>query len=132
MSRSSRPYADGAELARTFSGLDAETPIAGFYRVRMGAGTVAVAIKIWLGPPHDPVTGEVMDRSWRWQAQADDGELLDLDRVWPACAKSPISEIDFRARQGRRRWAQSVAPESAYADRRKRYDPLSTATPLPF
>lgn len=132
MSRSSRPYADGAEFARTFTGLDAETPVAGFYRIRLGAGTVALAIKIWFGPPHDPVTGEEMDRSWRWQVQADDGELLELDRVWPACARSPITEADFHARQGRRRWAQSSAPDSAYADRRKRYDPLSTATPLPF
>lgn len=113
-------------------GLDASEPVAGFYKMRLVAGTVAVGIRLFNGPPADPVTGEPLDRSWRWQAIADDGELLDMERVWPACAKTPISEADYRAMQGRRQWAREQAPDSAYADRRRKYDPLSSATPLPF
>lgn len=132
MTRSARPYAAGAASARTFEGFDTEVPVEGHYRVRMGAGTVAIGIRLWFGPPLDPVTGEELDRGHRWQAQADDGEMIELDRVWPACARSPISEADFRVRQGRRRWAEEAAPDSAYANRGQKYDPLSTDTPLPF
>ena len=62
----------------------------------------------------------------------DTGELIDLERVWPACARRPISEADFRMREGRRRWAQKAAPDSAYANRGQKYDPLSSSNPLPF
>lgn len=131
-----RAYIDygvrSGKTARQWGGIDPETPIAGFYRMRLGAGTVAVGIRLWFGPPHDPVTGEELDRSWRWQAQADDGAMLDMARVWPSCAKNPITEADFKARQHRTAWAQQAAPQSAYADRRRKYDPLSRATPLPF
>lgn len=113
-------------------GYDPAVPVAGFYRMRLNAGGIRIGIRIWKGPPHDPVTGEELDRSWRWQAQAADGELLDLERVWPACAKDPISEEAFNARRDRGVWAQQAAPDSAYADRRKAYDPLSLNTPLPF
>lgn len=105
-------------------GFDPSTPVPGFYRMRLGAGQLRIGIRLWYGPPHDPVTGEELDRSWRFQAQADDGEFLDMERVWPACAKDRISEADFIARQGRTAWAQQAAPESAYADRRHKYDPL--------
>lgn len=113
-------------------GYDPARPVAGFYRMRLKAGGIRVGIRIWHGPPHDPVTGEELDRSWRWQAQADDGELLDLLHVWPACAKHPITEADFNARRERHLWARQAAPDSAYADRRKIHDPLSLSTPLPF
>lgn len=138
MTRSARPYADGAAATRTFAGFSTDVPVAGYYRIRIGAGTVAIGIRLWFGPPinheadGDPEAEPVLDRSYRWQAQADDGDLIDLERVWPACAKSPITEEDFRMRQGRRRWAQQAAPDSAYADRKRRYDPLSRSEVLPF
>ena len=137
MTRSAVPYAD-RRAERIFAGFDTETPVAGHYRMRLGADTVAIGIRIWFGQPinfeagDDPEAEPVLDRSYRWQAQADDGELLDLERVWPACARSPISEEDFRMRQGRRRWAQQAAPDSAYANRGQKYDPLSSSNPLPF
>ena len=132
MTRSATPYAERSAPARVFAGFDTETPVTGFYRMRFGADTVAIGVRIWFGPPLDPVTGEEMDRGWRWQAQGDDGVLIDIERVWPACARSPISEADFRMRQGRRRWAQQAAPDSAYAERGRKYDPLSSHNPLPF
>lgn len=132
MTRSARPYADGAAVARTFEGFNTDVPVAGFYRMKLRSGGVLVGIRVWYGAPLDPVTGEEMDRGWRWQAQADDGGMIELDRVWPACARSPITEADFRVRQGRRRWAEKEAPDSAYANRGQKYDPLSGSTPLPF
>lgn len=132
MSRSARPYAAGAVAARQFDGLDVETPVAGFYRVRMGAGTVAIGVRLWFGAPLDPVTGEELDRGHRWQAQADDGSFLDFERVWPACARDPITEADFDARRARRAWARENAPDSAYAELGRKVDRLSRSEPLPF
>lgn len=138
MTRSARPYAAGAAAARTFAGFNVEVPVEGFYRVRLGADTIALGVRIWFGAPinheaaGDPEAEPVLDRSYRWQAQLDTGEIIDLERVWPACARSPISEADFRMRQGRRRWAQQAAPDSAYAERGRKYDPLSSREPLPF
>jgi hypothetical protein len=118
--------------ARQFDGLDVETPVAGFYRVRMGAGTVAIGVRLWFGAPLDPVTGEELDRGHRWQAQADDGSFLDFERVWPACARDPITEADFDARRARRAWARENAPDSAYAELGRKVDRLSRSEPLPF
>jgi hypothetical protein len=131
--RPSIPYGENAVRAVAVAGaVDVETPVAGFFRIRLGAGTIAVGVRIFNGPPADPVTGERLDRSYRWQAIADDGELLDWDRVWPACAKNPITEADFKARQARRTWAEQAAPDSSYANRKRRYDPLSSTEVLPF
>lgn len=113
----------------TFDGFDPSVPVAGFYRFRLRAGSVRGVVKIWHGPPHDPVTGEELDRSWRWQARFN-GEYIDVDRVWPACAKHPTDEQHYRRVIARQEWAQENAPGSAYADPRAKQDPL--AGPLPF
>lgn len=106
-------------------------PVAGYYRYRLGASTVKGAVRIWHGPPHDPVTGEELDRSPRWQATFN-GEPIDFDRVWPACATDTLTEAEYRFLIERRKWAQRNAPESAYAANGRKYDPLSTSNPLPF
>lgn len=118
-------------IAPVVGGIDVESPVAGFYRFRLVSGGVRGAVKIWRGPPADPVTGEELDRSWRWQALFD-GEPIDFDRVWPACAGDPITEAEYEQCCARKRWAEQHAPESAYANRTKRLDPLSSETPLPF
>ena len=138
MTRSAVPYGERRVPERSFFGFDTEKPVEGYYRVRLGADTVALGVRIWFGPPvnheagDDPEAEPVLDRSYRWQAQLDTGEIIDLERVWPACARRPISEADFRMREGRRRWAQQAAPDSAYAERGRKYDPLSPSNPLPF
>jgi hypothetical protein len=131
VSRSTITYADARAFAPSARGVDVETPEAGFYRFRLGRDTVRGGVRIWFGPPHDPVTGEELDRSWRWQAEFD-GEPIDFDRVWPACAKEAISEADYRAMINRRAWARQHAPDSAYAKIGVRHDPLSASAPLPF
>ncbi|RIV79541.1 hypothetical protein [Pelagerythrobacter aerophilus] len=125
-------YADAAQtMRRVFAGTDVTKPTAGFYRFRMRSGGVRGVVRIWFGPPHDPVTGEELDRSWRWQAEFN-GEPVDLDRVWPDCAGEPVTEQDYRRAIARQEWARQHAPDSAYADHRKRRDPLDPGEPLPF
>lgn len=130
--RERNTYRDGsAWQRRTDYGSPIDQPVAGFYRLRLGQGTVAVGVKVFHGPPLDPITGEELDRSWRWQAHAD-GEPIDFDRVWPACIRNPISEQDYRRFLSRKAWAREHAPDSAYAETGRKVDHLSNNTPLPF
>ncbi len=132
MTRAALDYSTAQVRAVAVAGsVDVSTPVAGFFRFRMHGGAVRGGVRIWFGPPHDPVTGEELDRSWRWQSEMN-GDLVDFDRVWPACAREPISEAEYRAYCARTDWARQNAPHSAYADPMKRIDPLSTASPLPF
>lgn len=131
MTRSHILYADGSARCIAHHGIDVSVPVAGFYRGRLVSGGVRGGIRIWFGPPHDPVTGEEMDRSWRWQAEFN-GEPCDFDRVWPACADEAITEAEYRTYCQRAEWARQQAPASAYADPRKRVDPLNPSEPLPF
>lgn len=114
-------------------GVDVTTPQAGFWRFKLRSNGVMGGLRIWHGPPYDPETGEVLDRSWRWQAEFD-GEPVDFDDVWPVCAKAEneITESEYHNYVARRIWAQRNAPKSAFADPKRRYDPLSTSEPLPF
>lgn len=128
MTRASRTYGDRSE-ARVFAGVPAWPPIAGFYRFRLRSGAVKGVAKVWYGAPLDPVTGEELDRGWRWQALLN-GEPVDLDRVWPVGAGDPVTEADYRYACSRQDWARQNAPESAFAEPDRRYDPLSA--PMPF
>ncbi|MDR2857260.1 MAG: hypothetical protein LBV50_05370 [Novosphingobium sp.] len=113
-------------------GIDVTTPQAGFYRTRLTRGSVRVGVRLHHGPPLDPVTGEVLDRSWRWMADVNGEPFADFDRIWPACAGEPISEQEYRRYCARQDWARDQAPDSAYARPGRRLDPLSTTSPLPF
>lgn len=130
MTRSTIPYAERARRPVIVEGaIDVERPVAGFYRMKLRSGGVLAGIRIWYGPPHDPETGEVMDRSWRWQAEAN-GEPIDFDDAWPKCGGAPITEQEYRQYCGKQVWARDHAPKSAFADPKRRYDPLTA--PLPF
>lgn len=89
------------------AGQDISQPVAGFFRFKLGGGSVAGGVRIWFGPPHDPVTGEELDRSWRWQAHFN-GEPVDFDRVWPACTGEPITQIDYSRLCARTEWARRI------------------------
>ena len=58
------------------------TPVAGYYAFEMSERSVPHVARIWFGAPLDPVTGEEMDRSHRWQATRN-GKPCDLESVWP-------------------------------------------------
>lgn len=51
-------------------------------------------VYIWHGPPPDPITGLAMDRSPQWLAMLD-GDLVDINVVWPWAAKNPVSEAEY-------------------------------------
>lgn len=128
MSRIEGRYRDGAQAPADYQGFDPDVPEAGYYRMRLRAGAVWVAIRIWFGPPRDPLTGEVMDRSHRWQATAN-GKPIDLERVWPQCAADPIDEAEARHLIKLQRWGQQTG-HAALADPTRRINPLTT--PMQF
>lgn len=129
MTRSSRPYAEGGDTSRSYDGFSTDTPTAGYYRMKLRMGAMPVGIRIWHGPPHDPITGEVMDRSFRWQAEINGCET-ELEKVWPKCARERIDKAEYDYMSERAKWASENAPNSPQADPYQRID-LMTA-PLPF
>lgn len=121
--RTAIDYASAAPAAPgTFAGFDVDAPVPGYYRMRLNAAGVDVGIRIWFGPPKDPVTGEELDRSHRWQAEAN-GRPIDLDRVWPVCAKNPIDEAQHDYLASLQRWGAENGHE-ALADPRRPLSPL--------
>lgn len=129
LSRAHRDYTDRSPAGRSFEGLDVEKPIAGFYRMKLRSGGVFGVVHIWWGAPLDPINGEEMDRGYRWQAQFN-GELIDFERAWPACARMPATEEDYRLAIRRQDWARQHAPASGYVDPRAPLNPLDA--PLTF
>lgn len=109
-------------------GFDPDAPISGFYRHRLRSGGVAVAIRIWFGPPCEPWTGEEMDRAPRWNASVN-GAWIDVEEVWPACADAPIDEQEADYLTRLQSWGAEHG-HVAIADPRRRLNPLQT--PLPF
>lgn len=112
-------------------GVDISKPAEGFFRGKLCSRGIPGGIKIIYGPPLDPITGEELDRSWRWYALFD-GEYVEIDEVWPECAGDPISAEEYRVLVNRRAWARQAMPDSAFANPKRRYDPLSASEVLPF
>lgn len=104
-------------------------PDPGFYRMKRVRGGVWCAVRIWHGPPHDPDTGEELDRSWRWQATLD-GEPVELRVVWPYCAREPIDQTEHDYLVSLRAWAVEHAPETPEAAPRQRVDLDSMKPPF--
>lgn len=107
----------------------AAEPTAGTYQISLVRGGPKVGILIWHGPPKDPVTGEELDRSWRWQAEAN-GEPIDLDRVWPACGREPITAAEYAYLTANARWAARHAPQLPAANPLRPIDLLAAALPF--
>lgn len=134
MTRTPRSYTEvpRRQAMPPAAGADVSQPEAGFYRGKLRGGAVRVGIEIRYGAPLDPVTGDELDRGHRWMAFANGDLLEDFDAAWPACCGEPISEADYRAFCAWQRWARENAPRSAWADPRRRIDPLSTDNPSLF
>lgn len=131
MSRDATPY-DQMTGGAARGGIDVSKPVEGYYLHRLRKGSVTVAVHIYYGPPLDPVTGERLDRSWRWQADVNGRPGDFFHRVWPACAGNQISESLYRRYCRRLEWAEQNAPDSAYAKPGAKIDLLSTKTPTTF
>lgn len=132
----SRPLVDYATPRATidFAGFDADKPIAGLYRHRLRSGGVAVAVEIFFGPPINPDFDpagdepEYLDRSPRWQARIN-GDPVEIDEVWPACAAKPIGREEADHLASLQRWGVEHG-HVALADPRRALSPLES--PLMF
>lgn len=131
--RDSTLYADYRKSAAISAiGHKVDEPVEGYFRVRLRRASVFRGVQLIFGPPNDPVTGEILDRSWRWQAILDDGSMPDFEEIWPVCAGDPITEEEYRVYCSRAAWARENAPNSAFANPKRKYDPLSSHEPMPF
>lgn len=129
MARAARSYGDSGPIPAMVGGISASVPVAGFYRARLVSGGHPVGVRIWHGPPHDPITGEELDRSWRWQATMN-GEPIDLFRVWPRCAGEPIDQVEHDYLASVHKWAVEHQPDSPQANPTRKIDLLTA--PIPF
>ena len=123
MTRARVDYSDRRDVRA--AGFDPDQPIAGYYRFRMRSGGAFCGVRIWHGAPLDPVTGEELDRSPRWQALVND-EPVDLERVWPRCAADPIDINEYRHLCTVQDWAREHAPSSPLANPHRKADPLTS------
>ena len=120
-----KPYTAPAEY-----GVDVDTPVAGFYQMPLRSGGAICGFHIWFGQPLDPVTGDPLDRSLRWQAHCN-GEYIEIDQVWPLRRDAlAITEFAYNRHCQKSAWAKEHAPQSALADPRKKSNPLNS--PLYF
>ena len=75
-----------------------DIPEAGYYKRRFVRGGPWVPVRLWFGAPRDPITGDELERSHRWQAEVrglavtDEIEVLD---TWIGCAGNPITETEY-------------------------------------
>lgn len=74
-------------------------PVAGFYKRRMVRGGPWVGVKLWYGPPADPITGEPLDRSPRWQALVNGIDAEPYD-AWVSACGHPITEAEYSTLTG--------------------------------
>lgn len=118
MRRDATPYAERREWTPPEGYGVGMEPVAGWYRHKLRSGAVAVGVRIWWGPPADPVTGEEMDRSPRWQAHCN-GRYVEIDRVWPQCAGAPIPEAEYDYLTSLQVWGEQHAPASPEANPHK-------------
>lgn len=125
MTRDATPYNTRREWVKPEGyGIAADHPVEGYYATRLRFGAVRVGVRIWYGPPHDPWTGEEMDRSWRWQAHVN-GRYIEFDRVWPACVKEPIDDKEYAYLSSLQAWGEEHAPHSPHAQPNKPIDMLT-------
>jgi hypothetical protein len=108
-----------------------DEPVAGFYKLRRGAASVYRPIAIWYGPPFDPVTGDELDRSPRWQAMFLGRLIWDLGLVWPYCAADRIDRLEYDYLLERARWASEHDPADPFGTASGRVD-WDRATPPSF
>lgn len=122
--RSGLDYSQRHTFAGEYKAYDPDTPIEGYYRGYLARGGFPVGIRIWYGAPLDPLTGEEMDRGWRWQATAN-GALIDLERVWPRFADNCIDQAEHDHLCRVQRWAETHAPDSPQANPTRAVDLLT-------
>lgn len=102
------------------------TLIEGLYRIRRG---VWRPIAIWHGRPLDPVTGEPLDRSLRWNVLYCGRPLDDFTLVWPKCSADPIDQEEYDHLMQRHAWAKAHDRRDPYASMSSKIDLLKCSPP---
>lgn len=92
-----------------------DIPEAGFYRTKLARGGPWCGVRIWFGAPPDPETGELLDRSHRWQAEIN-GNACDIDAVWPHVAGRFIDKAEYEYLVALSKHAKTYAPEMPEAE----------------
>lgn len=104
-----------------------------FYAVRLTKGGPRCPLKYWWGLPADPVTGELLDRSPRWNVLLN-GEFVDPDRVliirggindakgYVDVKGEEITETEYLYLLQVRDWATTYAPDAPEANPREKID----------
>lgn len=109
--------------------LDPDAPEVGCYEITLRRGAPTSGIRIWLGRPLDPDTGEEMlERGFSWQAELNGCERVDLWNYWPGCARRRISREEYDRIAQRN---ATMDEESPFYDPRRPVD-LFTAPPPSF
>lgn len=111
-------------------------PEPGHYLVRLTKGGPLVAARIVYQPATDPVTGQLLDRSWYWWAWID-GRLIaepspswvasGVDRIWHSGERCTPHEYNRRLKL--KDWAERSAPFAPEANADKPID-LNELPPL--
>jgi hypothetical protein len=103
-----------------------DQPQEGYYRTRLVRGGPLVPVRIWFGPPNDPVTGEPLDRSPRWQALVN-GREHDAAAIWNWCAGNPITGAEYDYMLRVKDWAERHAPHEPEANPYQSVNPRAAA-----
>lgn len=121
-----------------------DAPRAGTYQLLL-RGRPPQPVRILYGPPVDPVTGEQLDRGWRWQMTVNGRAAIFCDEerdddapvrqilwtdVWPRCAGDPIPYPEYAYLVGRIAHAEVHDEASPFAAPTRRID-LGQAS-MPF
>lgn len=93
---------------------------AGFYETRLVKGGPPVAVRIAYLPPDDPVTGEPLDRSYRWRCWIGGQEIEDQGRIWEtAMTARPCDEDRYRYLLAVHEWEVEHRPDFPAASPRQ-------------
>jgi hypothetical protein len=107
--------------------LDPEVPEVGCFRIVLRRGAPASGIRIWLGHPRDPDTGEEMlDRPITWQAELNGAPVHIWDH-WPGCARERISREEYDRITARN---MTMDEESPFYDARRPIDLFNAPPPF--
>lgn len=121
----------------------ADAPLPGFYQWLL-RGRPPQPVRIWFGSPPDPVTGELLDRSPRWQMLVsgrpallaeEDRDELEIGRtplwgdVWPQCSGSQIAEAEYNYLLASIEHARAYEPDNPFARPGRRIDLNTAAMP---
>lgn len=109
-------------------------PVPGYYATRLVRGGPKVSVRIWYGQA--VLEGEVQDRGYDWRCEIDgttDREErddtgyrcrvpLDVTRVWPWCAREPITHAEYLYLKAMAAHAKAHNPMHPAAAPRERID----------